>query len=392
MGSDADDALRRCDGRAPELESAEFAVETMRKVLFGLALFAGTIDLLNHFVFSVLDAQVSPWPAVFRTLVFWVSYIPMLALALLLVDRYRLDLANSRRNLFIHLLAALGFAYVHTACQSLLLDSSPWISTASPSLPRLFRIVRVNFPIDFVSYWAIVGATYAFHYHTESHQRELTEARLKTTAAELEARLAEARLQALRSQLNPHFLFNTLNAVSALALKGEAKAVARTLSRLSGLLRTLLDDEGSQFTSLAKELDFLNSYLEIQRLLFGERLALRRNIAPDTVDAVIPSMVLQPLVENALVHGISKSSDLGQVGIEAAREDGMLRLTVTDSGGGFASVRAPRKGIGLSNTEARLKQLYGIRHSIEYGQTKDGGAMVVLHIPFVNGLPDAASA
>jgi two-component system LytT family sensor kinase len=373
----------------PRRTARQLAGQTWR-VLFGLAVFAGTIDLLNHLIVSALGSPVSFWWTFFKTVVWWVSYIPLLALAFLVADRYRLDREDRRRNLFIHLSAALAFAYVHTASNALL--DPQWLTTGVAFLPRMFRIVRGNFPIDFISYWAIVGITYAFHYYSELHQRELAAAQLKTTTAQLEASLAEARLRALRSQLNPHFLFNTLNAVSTLALRGEARAVSRMLSRLSALLRVSLDEGGPQVIQLSKELQFLNSYLEIQQMWFGDRLTVHRQIAPETLDALVPTMILQPLIENAIVHGVAHQG-AGSVRIEAASEDEMLRLTVTDSGPGFASTFGRRSGIGLSNTEARLGQLYGQHHQIEYGRSREGGALVTLRIPFVSSsLTAAASA
>lgn len=360
-------------------------VEQTWKVLVGLALFAGAIDLVNHLMVSAMGAEASFWHSFVKTIVWWISYVPLLACALLLANRYRLDGDRLRRHLAIHLLAAVGCAYVHTAGNAFLDVLS--LSSGASFLPRLLRTVRTNFPIDFVSYWAIVGATYAFHYYSESHDRELAAERLKTEAAELEASLTEARLRALRAQLNPHFLFNTLNAISALALTGQPKAVARMLSRLSGLLRISLDDEGPQLTSLAKELEFVESYLEIQRLLCGDRLLIERNIAAETLSALVPTMILQPVIENAFVHGIARSSGPARLRIEAARDDELLRLTVNDSGGGFNP--AASRGIGLANTEARLEQLYGPGARITYAKSPDGGASVTIRVPCVRALPAA---
>jgi hypothetical protein len=360
------------------------------RILVLLALIAGAIDLLNHLLVSLLGAQVPFWWTLFRTVVWWVSYIPLLAAALLLAGRYRLDGDDSRRNLLIHLMAAVSFAYVHTASNALL---GPAGLTASVTyLPQFLRTVRGNFPIDFVSYWTIVGVTYAIQYYSEVHRRELAAAEVKATTAELEASLTEARLRALRSQLNPHFLFNTLNAISALALKGEPKAVSRMLSKLSGLLRTSLDDDGPQVTPLAEELEFLKGYLEIQQLWFGDRLTVQTRIAPDALDALVPSMIFQPLVENAIIHGVGSRQSAGTIGIDVVREGSVLRLTVSDSGRGFAAAAGSRGGIGLSNTEARLRQLYGQNHDIEYGRSAEGGASVAVRIPFVSQATDAMSA
>jgi len=186
----------------------------------------------------------------------------------------------------------------------------------------------------------------------------------------------------LRAQLNPHFLFNTLNAVSALALKGEGKAVARALARLTDFLRIGLNEQYPQIITLAKELDLIDNYLEIQRLLFGDRLAIERIIDPDVISAAVPCLILQPIVENAIVHGISHNSGPGRIRIEASRDTEMLRLQVADSGSGFDSRPTGRGRIGLASTQALLEHHYGTAQSIEYGRSIYGGACVTISIPF----------
>jgi two-component system LytT family sensor kinase len=372
----------------PPRHSPLFLARQTWKVLLGLALCGGAIDVFNHVVLSI-PTDLTLRCALLASVVWWISYIPLLMCALVLADRYRLDGNTFRSSFVIHLLLALAFAYLHTAGNALLV---PYFSPGVEFMPTLFRLVSMNFPIDFVSYWAIVGATYAFHYYSESHARELAAEQLKRTAAELEAGLAEARLRALRAQLNPHFLFNTLNAVSTLAIKGQSKAVSRMLSRLSDLLRICIDEEGPQLTPLAKELEFIDSYLEIQRLLCGDRLTIQKAIAPDTLGALVPTMLLQPVVENAFVHGIARSSGPARLGIEAIREGGVLRLTITDSGTGFYRDVVPRAGIGLANTEARLEQLYGADYKLVCGRSGEGGALVTISLPCVCDLTTAASA
>ena len=147
-------------------------------------------------------------------------------------------------------------------------------------------------------------------------------------------------------------LFNTLNAVSALALKGEGKAVARALARLTDFLRIGLNEQYPQIITLAKELELIDNYLEIQRLLFGDRLAIERIIDPDVISAAVPCLILQPIVENAIVHGISHNSGPGRIRIEASRDTEMLRLQVADSGSGFDSRPTGRGRIGLASTQA----------------------------------------
>lgn len=234
---------------------------------------------------------------------------------------------------------------------------------------------------------------------------------------------ADARLRALRAQLNPHFLFNTLNAISVLALKGEQESVVHTLSRLSDLLRLSLDEGLGQEVPLSKDLEIMDMYLDIQRVRFADRLTVRREIDDEVLDALVPSMIMQPLVENAVVHGISMRPGPGLVELRASRHDGRVRLEVRDSGPGFQGASAasaareidahagrdagatgrdagatgpagdrtdadPRRrrssgnGIGLANTRARLEQLYGGNFTFECQDASAGGATVILSIPY----------
>ena len=173
--------------------------------------------------------------------------------------------------------------------------------------------MRLLFYLDVVTYWAIVGMYLALHY------------------SNLRTSLAEARLAALRAQLNPHFLFNTLNAVSTLALKGDQRAVTETLGRLSGLLRAALDGHTEEIP-LSREIDFLDDYIEIQRIRFADRLSVEKRIAPDTLDGLVPTMILQPIVENAIEHGVNAQRGAGRVDVSAARTNGALVCEGTPEG------------------------------------------------------------
>jgi sensor histidine kinase YesM len=355
-----------------------------------LALFAATIDIIHLLAAWLLGTvgQVSLWLSIARIAVWWVSYIPFMACAFVLADRYRLDGTKLNRNLAVHLLAAVAFAYIHAMAFAVV---EPRLMGAAPYFPRLFNASRSNFPIDFILYWAIVGATYAFHYYTELHHRSLAAEQLKTTAAQLEVSLTEARLSALRSQLNPHFLFNTLNAISGLALKGEPKAVARMLAKLSDLLRISLDEDRPQLIPLARELEFTESYVEIQRLWYGDRVTIDWVIQPEARNALVPAMILQPIVENAFVHGVAKSHGSARVCIEAYKEGDKICMIVSDNGRGFSSTAMPRSGIGLSNTEARLSCLYGSNYELRLGEALEQGGQVTIRFAFAT-TPEKMSA
>ena len=203
--------------------------------------------------------------------------------------------------------------------------------------PELFKIVLANhFHEDVLTYAAIVSLWYALDFHDRYRERQ-------GRASDLEARLAQARLQALKMQLHPHFLFNTLNGIAALT-HDNPKAANRMLAKLSELLRMSLDDEGAQEVSLRSELEFIRRYLELEQIRFNDRLAIMFEIAPETLDACVPKLVLQPLLENAIRHGIAPLPTGGQVTIQAFRHRDSLHLRVTDNGPGLCDQREDAAG------------------------------------------------
>jgi sensor histidine kinase YesM len=186
-------------------------------------------------------------------------------------------------------------------------------------------------------------------------------------------------------ELNPHFLFNTLNAISALVRRGEHKEAVTMLARLGDLLRVTLERGGEQEIPLEKELEYLARYLDIERVRFRDRLSVETDVAEDSAHALVPTFILQPLVENAVRHGISRSSEGGRIRVSAHRaEDDRLVLTVADTGVGFSTAPGRlREGVGLKNTRARLDQLYGARASLAWENPPEGGARVTVTMPFV---------
>jgi two-component sensor histidine kinase len=211
-------------------------------------------------------------------------------------------------------------------------------------------------------------------------------------ASQLEARLAEAQLEALKMQLNPHFLFNTLHAISALMHK-DVRVADRMIARLSEFLRMSLESGNVQEVTLKRELEFLERYLEIEKIRFPDRLVVEMSIDPETLDARVPNLVLQPLVENAIRHGISKRRGAGRIEIRARRLGESLELRVLDDGAGLGeSAGGVREGIGLSNTRLRLEQLYGERQTFTAGGRSEGGFEAALSIPFAPFADDALAA
>ncbi len=227
---------------------------------------------------------------------------------------------------------------------------------------------------DLLVYWIILTVWHANHWRLMSHEREMR-------AAELERRMVEAQLLALRMQLNPHFLFNTLNAIATL-LRRDLDAAERMLVRLSELLRKALDTSDEAEVPLEQELDFVGRYVEIEQLRFGDRLEYVCDAPRELREARIPNLILQPLVENAIKHGIEPRSRRGQVRVRAERHNGSLRLVISNDGDAATAGGSTRPGvgIGLANTRARLESLYGRNHRFQLDD-RDGFS-VSLDIPF----------
>ena len=222
-------------------------------------------------------------------------------------------------------------------------------------------------------YWyaTAIALNFALVYYRESRERALR-------SSQLETRLVEAQLQTLQQQLHPHFLFNTLHAISAL-MHSDVDAADRTLMRLSDLLRLTLERLGEQEVTLDAELEFLRKYLEIERTRFGERLVVRYDIQPDALDVLVPTLLLQPLVENAIKHGVARRSGVGHIDISARRDHDKLHIEVRDDGVGLSedALTALQKGIGVSTTRARLQHLFGADYRFEFHRLAQGVAVVV---------------
>jgi len=203
-------------------------------------------------------------------------------------------------------------------------------------------------------------------------------------AAELEARLTSAKLQALRMQINPHFLFNTLNSIATLVYVNP-RAADEMLGDLSELLRRSLDSMEEQEVPLAQELEFIGAYLSIEQKRFGARLQLERSVPDELMKALVPALILQPLVENAIRHGIEQQRGPGLILIQAKQENKHLHLTVRDNGRGLPGAdlnSSERRGIGLANTQARLQGLYGQDQRFSFVRAEPQGCRVDIHLPF----------
>ncbi len=242
-----------------------------------------------------------------------------------------------------------------------------------------FELVRI--PVGTLLYDGFVLFVWSLLYYGINDWVELEKQRSRITKAEAMAQAA--RLRALQSQLEPHFLFNTLNAISTLVVEGQNAAAARMIVRLSDFLRLSLDTIDTPEVSLAEELEFIRRYLEIEQIRFGDRLQVTIEATPDAMQGLVPVLVLQPLVENAVKHGVLPREEGGSITVKITRNNGTLQICVADDGPGLSKEAAPISGaLGLSNTAARLNELYGDKSSLSLGTSSKGGAAAVIEIPF----------
>lgn len=278
------------------------------------------------------------------------------------------------------LAAHAGGALVATALHAAWVGTFFWAIGATAAMTETvaeyLRLVFVSrLYLDLLTYGAVLGAVYAFEYHDRFQERRLR-------ASRLEAQLAHARLDALRMQLNPHFLFNALNTVAAQVRAGRAGVATSMLSGLGELLRYVLDSEPAAVVPLRQERAFLERYLQIERARFADRLQVEIDLPEALEGACVPSLLLQPLAENAVRHGIAPREGPGRIEITARRSGERLVLTVRDDGVGPGGASSGANGVGLANTRARLTELYGPRHRFTIGPREGGGTEVVVEIPW----------
>lgn len=240
-----------------------------------------------------------------------------------------------------------------------------------------------GFHTAIVAYWVVFSIQTAFRNYARFQEREQAALRADLRASQLETQVAQARLGALKAQLQPHFLFNTLNAIVVLVRQQKGQQAEETLARFSDLLRAVLADMELQEVTLARELDYLKLYLSIEQLRFSDRLRVEFDVDHELLDAAVPHMGLQPIVENAIRHGVGRRAGPGVIRISAAHAGDSLTITVRDDGPGFdAASGTAGLGLGLANTRARLKQLYGDRSELRTGTASGGGAEVTMILPY----------
>ena len=303
----------------------------------------------------------------------WNAVTPIM---LRLANRFPLRRGKLARSLVIH---AIGAALVFVA------DTVVYVleyrvvlgplSATKSLLGSIGGILATEFHAGLAIYWLVLGISQAVDYYRLYRDKELL-------ASNLEARLVRAQLDAMRTQLHPHFLFNTLNSISVL-MRRDVEAADRMLVQLSSLLRVTLAGNAAHEIRLGQELEILGRFLEIEQIRFQDRLRVKMDIDPAAIDGLVPQLFFQPLVENAIRHGIAERESGGTIDIQVERQNGIVLLRVRDNGPGWDPARGDLiEGIGLSNTRSRLEHLYGTGSRFEVRNAEEGGLIVAASLPF----------
>jgi len=274
-----------------------------------------------------------------------------------LTRRFPVERKNWRSAILVHVPACVAFSLGHSGLY--------WI--ACYAYHEVGGTLFNRFHPNLLTYAAVVGFTQAFDYFRKYQQRE--------------REFRQLQLEVLKAQLQPHFLFNTLNTIAAMVHE-DVRAADRMIQRLSDLLRMTLANIGKDEITLAEELEFLRTYLEVERVRFGDRLSSSIDVSSEALPALVPASFLQPLVENCIRHGLSTHQHDGLIRIGAVRNGSRLLISIVDNGAGLPSSGPPREGVGLSNTRKRLQQLYPEDHAFSIESRKSGGVAVTAEIPF----------
>jgi signal transduction histidine kinase len=318
----------------------------------------------------------------------WMAAAPM---TLLLIRRYPFTPEHPWRS-SIQLLSGSIVIYLVVTNTRYLLRIFPNVWEADESdLPitwksyGLTQIVRM--PLDFLTYAGLFSASFAVDYYSKFRQRAEEVLRLQLEAARIQSELAAFQLAALRGQLHPHFLFNSFNAISTLVRQRKNELAVETIAQLSEVFRFFMEKIEQPELPFEQELEFIRCYLQVEGIRFGEKLRVSVDVEPATLNCIVPNLLLQPLVENAIKHGIARRMTPGEVRISAKRRDGRLLLEVSDDGPGESSraldvAQARSSGIGLRNTRQRLDHLYGANYRFQISPRLEGGTTVVLDLPW----------
>jgi two-component system LytT family sensor kinase len=327
----------------------------------------------------------------------WYVRCLLIPVPILLTEHFPLDRTRWRRHLPAHVVGAtlcgLGWVLLGSFISDrVLVPLLGFPRLHVPYWTHAYRLATSTYCAELGMYGLLAGALHALHFSRLAVERQRAAGELALRASRLETSLAQANLSALSMQLRPHFLFNTLNAVTVLAMKGRSADVVRVLGWLSALLRSSLAT-GPHRITLRRELRFARRYLSIEQMRFGDRLRVRFQVESGVLDAQVPSFVLQPLVENSIRHGIARRRGAGRIRVCARRDGDRLELTVSDNGPGFGGGgQTAGTGLGLANTRARLELHYGSAFQLLPASRARGGAEVRVVLPFQTAAPGVGDA
>ena len=382
--------------RSPALSGAPASTGRLRRFLLLALLFLVICLILGteSYLYSKAKNPEAIWQDyVLFPLPLWLPWTLLAPLVITVARRFRLDQRPKAKTIGIHLAAFVGILGCHLLCMGALIALQINFISGAPVLKaaaKYFETLPLETPMgwalrNLITYGVILAVSYTADYRRELKDREVH-------ASRLEGQLTKAQLHSLKSQLHPHFLFNSLNAISTL-MRTDMDSAERMLDMLAELLRRSLRESAVQEVPLSQEMDFVGRYLDIEQVRFSNRLRVEIDIPSELKEALVPHLILQPLVENAIRHGIGPKLGPGTVRIEARREGDCLALQVSDDGvgPGARSRTNVGEGVGLANTRARLDQLFGSGASMEFGAAVGRGFRVALRFPFRLGTTDGVS-
>ncbi len=363
---------------SPAAGTRSSAVRAVRLwiIVAAVCLVTAVLDGFQAYMQARIVGEPVSWRAVVWQAGEWVILGALTPIIYQLSRAFPLRRPHLARNLSVHVGGALALcvAWAGAGVGMRLLLGTSWQGV--PLSRHIASWTLISLPWSVFIYFAVLGCMHAFAYFVEARERE-------TQAAQLEAQLAQARLGALRMQLHPHFLFNSLNAVTVLVRDQRTGEAARMLELLSDVLRQVLRTDPAHEVSLAEELRFIEQYLAIEQVRFSDRLSVTFAVDNDVRDAAIPGFILQPLVENALRHGLAERSQDGIVEIGARRDGGELVLWVRDNGVGLRPAnKIGGAGLGVANTRERLATLYGARAQLQLTESQGGGTTATVRLPY----------
>ncbi len=361
----------------PGLGSVRLPIHTA----FAIATVVGVVMAVEVYVPEVLGhtVQTPLWQALLRNVTVWWLWAGLSPIIFYVCRAFPPNRKPWPLPLLMHLGAAVGVSLLHSLIYVPFIVSILWPSLLD-SLPAMYRKNFIpNLTGDLFTYAAIAGSFLAYTYSRSYREQRESNRDLAERASDLQARLTSAELAALQAQMQPHFLFNTLNSIGVLVLRGDGKDAIRTLELLGDVLRGTLRKR-EHLVPLRDELELVDRYLQIERVRLGNRLQVSIRKSDDVEDALVPPLILQPLVENAIRHGVSALAEAGRIDLRAVRVDGSLRLEVSDDGPGFRAESGA--GVGLANARERLRQLFGEGAHLVTGNGQTGGALVTVVLPF----------